>query len=377
MSWSHATRNGLAHLIGHLFPCAPVSTENLRSQLQNGQIQKILLVRSQQGMGDLLLATPVIHALKEHYPHLTLHLLGTPRNISAVRTHPRLARLWLWDKKAMWNPFHFFAFLLGLRREAFDLALVMTGNAPSFNAFLLARVSGARIVGSCRSDDLYGGNTWSRYLTHWQTLAAAVDQPEYQKFFSLVEPLVGGPCPESEFFIPDTVTAWAATEWFKRKLRRDQAPIAIFLGGNVNRAGRLWKPEAWAQLVKLLKQSHSGPVVAICPPRKLDGTGVQETNVYQEFRQAYGEDIQVFDEPGLPQAAAFLKPMALFICPDGGLFHVAAAAGVPTLGLFFQTDPKEWKPPVPNVTCLQAPNGQPDLLTPETVAESALRAKVL
>ncbi|OGR90137.1 MAG: hypothetical protein A2992_08960 [Elusimicrobia bacterium RIFCSPLOWO2_01_FULL_59_12] len=376
MTLEHLCRNGLAWAWGHVRPAQTVSTAELRQRLDSGDIRKILLIRPHQGIGDLILATPVFRALQERYPALTLHFVGSPRNAAAVQTNRRLSKTWIWDKRVMRNPARCIGLIRALRRERFDLALVVISNAPSLTSFLIARLSGAPCVGSCQTDALYGGTNWSRRLAHWQTPAADAGAPEHLKFFALAAPLVDAPCPAPEFHIPDSVTEWAKAVWQKMNLTRGPAPTAIFLGGNLNRAGRLWRPASWAALARLLKERKEGPVIAVSPPRALNSAGVREGDFYQEFRRALGEDIPVFDEPGLPQAAAFLKSMALFICPDGGLFHVAAAAGVRTLGLFFDTDPVSWQAPYPAVSILRAPEGLPDKLSPEAVLDAIQRLRL-
>jgi ADP-heptose:LPS heptosyltransferase len=71
--------------------------------------------------------------------------------------------------------------------------------------------------------------------------------------------------------------------------------------------------------------------------------------------------------------AALLARLRLFICPDGGMMHVAAGLKVPALTLFFGTDPEVWNPPVPTAHFLRSPGADPNSLEPPTVVETALR----
>jgi heptosyltransferase III len=363
----HLSHNTLAWLWGHLRPSPPITTPELLGRLNEGRIRKILLIRPHQNIGDLILATPLFRALKRQYPSVELHFLGTRYNLAAVRDNPRLTKIWTWDKYAMWYPHKVRAFFQSLRREQFDLALVLFSNAPSFTSFLIAQLSGADIVGSNRTDAFYGGTNWSRWMTNWQTPAFSERTPEYLKFFSGAAPFVEGPPPAPEYAVSESVTAWAQAHWEKMRLPENPAPIALFLGGNPHLKHRLWLGKSWGHLAKLIRK-NLGPVVAVCPPPGLrGGGGTKELNLYKEFRAALGEDVPVFDEPGLPQAAAFLKPMRLFICLDGGLFHIASAAGVRTLGLFFGSDPDLWRPPLDTVFTIRAPQGRPECLSPEAV----------
>jgi ADP-heptose:LPS heptosyltransferase len=60
----------------------------------------------------------------------------------------------------------------------------------------------------------------------------------------------------------------------------------------------------------------------------------------------------------LPEVAAVLRHAALYLGNDSGLMHLAAAAGAPTLGLFGQSDPREYGPAGPRAAFVQA-DGEP------------------
>jgi ADP-heptose:LPS heptosyltransferase len=144
--------------------------------------------------------------------------------------------------------------------------------------------------------------------------------------------------------------------------------VAFFLGGNPDRPDRLWLPAAWAELARKLRHEANVSLLTVVPPKKLiSGSGKEEAGSYHAFSKYFGEPLPLFDEPGLKQAAALLSHADLFVCPDGGLMHVAVAARVLTIGLFFGTDPKRWMAPVGWAQGIRAPDGTPASLTAESV----------
>ena len=92
----------------------------------------------------------------------------------------------------------------------------------------------------------------------------------------------------------------------------------------------------------------------------------------REFLRTYGKVCPVFRSSDLGRVAAILRKLELFICPDGGMMHLAAALQVPTLTLFFGTNPEVWHPPVASSYYVQAPDNNPRALDPETVAQKAV-----
>src|SRR5262245_55058910 len=129
--------------LGKIFPVQKTRLTGLRAVFDRNEVRKILLVRNYQGMGDLLCASPVISALKARFPGASIHFLANTFNAAALENHPGLAKIWAWDERRKADPRQWLSFRRNLRKEKFDLALVLTGNALSLTAILLAVFSGA------------------------------------------------------------------------------------------------------------------------------------------------------------------------------------------------------------------------------------------
>jgi hypothetical protein len=65
MRFENIFRNFLAKIIFLLFPVKKVTANELFDLWNDGKIKKILFVRQNQGIGDMLLLTPVFRILKE------------------------------------------------------------------------------------------------------------------------------------------------------------------------------------------------------------------------------------------------------------------------------------------------------------------------
>jgi ADP-heptose:LPS heptosyltransferase len=60
----------------------------------------------------------------------------------------------------------------------------------------------------------------------------------------------------------------------------------------------------------------------------------------------------------LPEVAAVLRRAALYLGNDSGLMHLAGAAGAPVVGLFGQSDAREYGPAGPRAVAVSA-DGEP------------------
>lgn len=361
------TRNAMAYGLRLLLPPRKTSPDAVRTALEAKKIKKVLILRPQQGIGDLLLGTPVLRALKETYPWLEIHFLATPHNAVAVQNNPHLTRVWIWNKRKFWNPLLLFGFWRALYRERFCMAIELVGNTPSFTSFIIARVLRVGCLWSYDTANFYGGTNWSRYLADVVVPVPPADATESRKFSALVEAIAPQKDPAPQFF-PTAEDEARIQEIWPSLAAPGKKTIGIFLGGNAVHSHRLWTASAWAELTQQLLAAGLH-VVAILPPKNLRASsGAPEANFYEGFRKALGHAVPVFDEKGFGKAAALIRRFDFFVCPDGGLFHVSCAVGARTLGLFFGTDPARWRPPVPWAFTLAAPANDPKPLSPLEVA---------
>ncbi|MGH8103824.1 MAG: glycosyltransferase family 9 protein, partial [bacterium] len=88
-------------------------------------------------IGDTLLTTPFLRALKEHHPYADITFLASSPSAEVLDTNPHLKQVLAFDKrsglKGIFNALRF------LRREKFDMAFVLH---RSFKSALLAALAG-------------------------------------------------------------------------------------------------------------------------------------------------------------------------------------------------------------------------------------------
>ncbi|RLB16696.1 MAG: hypothetical protein DRG82_08415, partial [Deltaproteobacteria bacterium] len=100
------------------------------------EIRSILIIRP-SSIGDIVMASPMIRALKEGYQDPKISWLVDPSAIELLRYNPLLDEVIPWDKdrwKRLWREGHLFTFLREISRFSkqmrarhFDLALDAQG----------------------------------------------------------------------------------------------------------------------------------------------------------------------------------------------------------------------------------------------------------
>ncbi len=116
----------------------------------------------------------------------------------------------------------------------------------------------------------------------------------------------------------------------------------LALGPTANWAGKQWRAERFVDLVARLTADDGilpGARVALFGAAKERGTARPVIDSVPEARR-----IDLVGRLDLPTAYACLERCALYVGNDSGLMHLAAAAGVPTLGLFGPSRDEHYAP---------------------------------
>jgi heptosyltransferase III len=142
----------------------------------------------------------------------------------------------------------------------------------------------------------------------------------------------------------------------------------IVLAPTANWAPKVWPAERFVTLFRRLAEEHiPGAMAAV-----IAGPGEREAASANRVLQALPNAINLIDRLSLPEIAAFLSRSRLFIGNDSGLMHLAAASGVPTLGLFGPTNAAEYAPSGHRAIALAAPNVAMESISVDAALEAAV-----
>jgi heptosyltransferase-2 len=283
-------------------------------------------------VGDLVMATPTLRAVRRY--------LGPAARIVGV-LRPQLATLlsgtdWIdklhcFDSHSPLAEHGQLALLARLRRERFDIALLLTN---SLRSAAMAWLGGAKQrIGYAR-----GGRSWlltcrvpaNRDGRHYRPV------PMVESYLALAR-AIG--CPEESPQLELAITAdereQAAQVWRDLGLRSDGRVVALNSTGAYG-AAKLWPAEHCAALARQIVDKLDHDVLVLCGP------GERET-----ARQiaARCNSPRVFSlaaqEAGLALTKGCLARCRLLVSTDSGPRHIAAALGLPVVTLLGPTRP-EW-----------------------------------
>ncbi len=143
----------------------------------------------------------------------------------------------------------------------------------------------------------------------------------------------------------------------------------IVLAPTANWAPKIWPAERFVDLFhRLTATCLPGAIPAV-----IAGPGDTEAAMAAPVLHALPGAIDLIGRLSLPGIAAFLSRSRLFVGNDSGLMHLAAAAGVPTLGLFGPTSAAEYAPVGRCAAALKGREKTMDSLSVDAALEAAAR----
>ncbi len=298
-------------------------------------MQNILVCQTGGWIGDMVMLTPALRALKRAYPESTLTLLLRPCVAALMQTHPYVDTC-LVDNKTAGRYRSVKNLVWQLRDKVFDIAVVL--HPTSFrNALLpfLARVPirvGTNVAGrgvllteSCKDDT--GIHEVHRYLRVLKLLN--IDAvPSFLEFWHTdADRQFVGRLLRAEGILPDSRI------------------VALNLGTT-------WATKRWdiANFADLIQQ-----IARLLPEIKIVLVGSSDEEKLAEALPASLSLINLVGKTEILQLGALLERSEVCVTCDSGPMHIAAAVGTPTVAFFGPTNPLRHQPHGTGHTVIEKP----------------------
>ncbi len=293
--------------------------------------QRILVI-TLSNVGDLVMTTPVLEALRAHYPTATIDVVADRRSSVLLRALPQLGHVYHRDKRAGWRAQ--WQLLRALRQQTYQLAVDLRTDVMPYLLRAERRLPKPR--------------------------RRAVGLHAVEAHFRALQPLLGNVAPPPCRVHLDQRARDAAAE-----LLSDLPGwrwLAIAPGANW--PGKRWPATRYRALLETQAQAFDGAIVVggrndLAAPLTFEGLALPVADLS--------------DRTDLITAAAAIARASAFVGNDSGLGHIAAALNVPCLTVFGPGDAARYRPWGTCVEVVQAPHENLEELSVTNVA-SALEA---
>lgn len=284
-----------------------------------------ILIRSANWVGDAIMTTPAMKAIRQNFPGASITLLAKPWVMPVFQNNPHVDALMVYDSGGRHQgPMGICRLTRDLKGQLFDLAILFQN---AFEAALIAWMA--------RIPMRLGFTTDARSLL----LTHRVRRWPKLKKGHLVDYYLGllagaGLTPVDRrlnlFLSPAELAASRGT-LHAMGIEAGRSVIGINPGATYGTAKR-WPKERFVELGRLLiREEHA---------RILIFGGPGEARLGQELAARIGFGcIKLCDRTSLREAIGLINTCTAFITNDSGLMHVAAALDIPQVAIIGPTDP--------------------------------------
>lgn len=293
-----------------------------------------IIVRAPNWVGDAVLCTPALTALRKKYPQSHISVLVRDRVGNCFLHNPAIDEIIpLSGRKGR----AYWASALKLRNEKYDIGLLFPN---SFSSALFFRIGGVREISGYRRDgrgflltdaiestgELLSGHQVDYYLN---VVECSVSAPSME----MCRGGAGRPQgPPLLVWVVSEDEKNAANEFLKKNcIAPRDILIGISPGASFGPAKR-WPAERFAALGDELMKRYTAKIL-------LFGTNEDEGIAGEIQRNMKKEPVNFAGKTSLRQLGALLSMCKMLVTNDSGAMHVAAAVKIPVVAIFGSTDP--------------------------------------
>ncbi len=286
-----------------------------------------LLVVLPTWVGDFVMATPTLRAIRLRFPDARTTFLAVPNLRGVIESGPWMDDVIVWPGAAEKSrAVRFLALTRRLRAERFDLAVLLPN---SFRSALIARLASVRRrVGYDR--DSRGWLLTDRLCV--PRTGGRIEPHPICNYYGRIAEALGCAQPGD---VLELFTNAACEASVQRRLESldicNGKPLVIVSPGASYGASKLWLPERFAEVADRLIAEQGAAVLITCGPG--------EQPIAHRILDAMTQAACVLDEPllSLAEFKAIIKRSQLLVCNDAGPRHIAKAFGIPVVTIFGPT----------------------------------------
>lgn len=325
------------------------------------RLKRILIIRQHDQLGDLLIATPTIRAVRKRFPDSYIGVVVREYTAPLMWDNPNVDEIIIFHEKLKkWDLQTLRLFLDQLRRAGgYDCAIVLNTISRSVSSDIIAVLSRAKyIIGP---DHLKLVSDLPEKVYNVLTHRSKNNQLEIEHNLDIVKAFGVPPDGyEYDLEIDDEETLEAEKIYYTLGIKGNSLTIGVHFG--TLDESRRFPIQKLSQLIDWIKTHTTYEVVLIIGPNEL----TMRNSLLRITKS------KIICAPPMPirVAAAFIHKMNLFVCNDTGTLHIASAMRIPTVSFHSTNDPAEWKPPHERHIAVRAADKKITSITVEQAIEA-------
>ena len=309
----------------------------------------ILLIQLKR-IGDLILTTPAILAIKERFPEAKIFLAVSHEVSPLIPALPPVDNVLV-----MRRSIADMGRLSSIALTRFEYSIDLTRNNRSALISLLSRANKRIVSYRVKGHAPFRGYAYNEFIEHRMRDMHTIDYN-----LSLLEPLGINPLPRPpvSLSLPSNATHEA-----ERVLTEARVGIPYLLvhPGSA-RAEKFWEPARWVDVITYALEREKVDVVMTGGSSRVEQSHLAEIMGLLPRPQESSSAARLVNLSGkidLLTLAALIGRARLLLTVDSAPVHIAAALQVPQVALFGPTNPFHWRPRDSAAIILQGDSNAP------------------
>jgi len=293
--------------------------------------REVILVRAVNWLGDAVMTTPALAAVRAAFPRSRLLVAANPTVAELFRHHPHVDGILVYDGAGRHRGARGLLAMAREIRRARPRAAILFQNA--FGAALLT------LLGAVPERMGYATDGRRFLLTRAVPVTEEILALHHVEYYLRLVAALGMPRP------PEAVLSLAVTEEEKEAVAGRLAaegivPGRLLLGiapGAAYGAAKRWDPERFAAVADALVEEWGAQAVVI-------GSAAEKGIADEVAAGMRARAVNLAGRTTVRELLALLSRCAFLVTNDSGPMHAAAALGVPLVAVFGPTDPGKTGP---------------------------------
>jgi len=301
---------------------------------------KILLIQLKR-IGDLILTTPAIAAVREKFPDASLTLVISKQCKPLAPAIAGVNKLLVMPRGVAG-----FGTLAAIAGGKFDYCVDFTRNDRSALLVLLSRARKRIVSFRIKVRSKFRTRFYNEFVQHRMRDTHVIDY-----HLALLEPLgISSPSRAIKLDLPKSAREAAGELLSAHNIRRT---FVIFHPGSA-RAEKFWNAQRWAEVINQAGEKHDVDLALTGGASPLEQTHISDIKSKVRHRI-----VDFSGKTDLLTLAALIAKARLLITVDSAPMHLASATKTPQVILFGPTNPFHWRPRESPALILQGTSTSP------------------
>ncbi len=279
--------------------------------------EKRILILKPSALGDIIHTLPLLVSLKKSFPNRYIAWGVKEKFVDLLAKNPYLDEAIVWKERGFWR------FVKDIRDRRFDVILDLQG---LFRTGLIAYLSKAPQRWGFLKEE-----TKEKQFFFLNIRIPTPSENIVEKYLDFAEHLQADKIVEFPIFEKESAKEYIGQYFQRTDISPSDKVIALIQGTGWE--NKTWKAERFAQLGRLLYTKKNWKVILIW------GVGEAEKEKANMINKMAGGRLLVAPATTIGQLISLLKRCSMAIGGDTGPLHLAAALGLPVVGLSGPTPP--------------------------------------